>query len=102
MRSRSKTQMLFELGSGHSAFEREVRNFIKRNVIIESTMICNEGRFTSQVPCCLQCLKAHALKKAKEFGFEEEKIYMLEHCFKCEEGHNGYYLDVDRMFKCRA
>ncbi|MEM4271495.1 MAG: hypothetical protein QXD13_00145 [Candidatus Pacearchaeota archaeon] len=102
MGNRSKTQMLLELGSGHSAFEREVRNFIKRNIIIESTMICNEGRFSSQIPCCPQCLKAHMLKKAKKFGLDEEKIYLLEQCLKCEEGHNGYYLDVNKMLKCRA
>lgn len=102
MGSKNKLQLVSALGYSHDALEKEARDFIKRNVIIESTLICSEGKFTSQIPCCEQCLKAHLLKKAEKFRIDKEKISMLEYCFKCEEGHNGFYLDVNKVVKCRS
>lgn len=60
----------------------ELENFAKRNAIPHS-----QGRI------CCKCLKAHALKKAKEMNFSQKSINFLEDIFICQQGHDGYYID---------
>ena len=47
---------------------------------------------------CIRCLKAHLIKKAREFHMEEE-IENIHHELEDEVGHEGYYLDADRIIK---
>jgi hypothetical protein len=49
--------------------------------------------------CCPRCIKAHAIKKARQLGLGAKAIDFLENALKCEKGHSGYYLDEDELVK---
>jgi len=63
----------------------EAKRFIFRNKLTE-------------IHVCPQCMKAHLMKKAKEFGFNKE-IGQIEKSIKCPTGHEGYYLDQANLIK---
>ncbi len=66
----------------------EAERFMDRNVISDADL-----------QCCPQCLKAHVIKKATEFGLSTKEIEFLNEMFNSEIGHNGYYLDADKLIK---
>jgi hypothetical protein len=67
----------------------DLENFVERNLIVGD----KKGSF------CPRCLKAHASKKAAELGLDKDSVNFLGKIFKCEEGHNGYYLDSGEVVK---
>jgi len=70
----------------------EIRQFSERNLMI--------FRVNNAVlyDCCPNCLKAHLLKKAKVLGLNAELQEKISRMFKSESGHNGYYLDKNKIF----
>jgi len=52
--------------------------------------------------CCTRCLKAHALRKSDEIGLDRKTKVFLANLFECEEGHNGYYLDKERVIEIES
>lgn len=65
---------------------KEIRSFIGRNQIIGKKY-------------CKNCLKAHIIKKAREFGIYEPSLSLIESVTKEEAGHMGYYLDEGILIK---
>ncbi|MDO8508217.1 MAG: hypothetical protein Q7S27_00870 [Nanoarchaeota archaeon] len=45
---------------------------------------------------CLRCLKAYTLSKAKNLDLPED-FEIISRIFKCETGHNDYYLDKEDL-----
>lgn len=81
-------------------------NGIKKDIIIPDELIFEIEDFSLRnslvnspsITCC-RCLKAHALKQAKEKGLSKSAVEFLGEVFDCTEGHNGYYLDKGRLVK---
>lgn len=63
----------------------ELKSFVKRNSI--------EGGY------CQRCLKAHALRKADEFGMSKDSVKFIDILSDQEAGHIGYYLDEDDLIR---
>jgi hypothetical protein len=74
-----------------------MEDYAEKNDLVKSVFYIDE--MNSLYKCCPNCLKAHALVKARELGVEEETINSLSKLFKGEIGHNGYYLDEDELIK---
>lgn len=97
----------------------KIDDFIKRNSLRDKNT--KENQMSQICPKCLKAhavkkareiglnlktinylsriFKAHAVKKAKNLGFDSDSIADLEQIFDCEPGHNGYYLDKDELIK---
>lgn len=73
-------------------FLSEIERFKDRNAIIEDE---------DEQICCVQCLKAYALKKAEEEQLGDEAIKELNKMLDggIEAGHNGYYMDAGELVK---
>ena len=63
---------------------KEILKFAKRN----SLHVNNKKHY-----CCPSCLKAHLTKNSKMNNREINKL------LKCQTGHQGYYLDKERLIK---
>ena len=63
----------------------EMRKFEKRN--------CPDGR------CCPRCLKAHAVRKARDMKLEEKLVSIINNLLESDTGHHGYYLDKTKLIK---
>lgn len=73
----------------------ELENFAKRNACAVSEV---EGGKIHH--CCNKCLKAYALKKAKEIQLDEKRMSWLIDMFGEEtEGHEGYYIDEEELIR---
>lgn len=73
----------------------ELENFARKNALIVSES--DEGKLHH---CCVRCLKAHALKKAKEIKLDKKRMSWLNDMFGNElEGHEGYYVDGGKLIK---
>ena len=73
----------------------ELENFAKRNACAVSEV---EGGKIHH--CCVKCLKAYALKKAKEIQLDEKRTSWLIDLFGEEaEGHEGYYIDEEELVR---
>lgn len=75
---------------------KEIEKFKKRNCLIAG--------FNSKIAgiksvCCEQCLKAHILAKVRDFGLDSPLNETINVLFKCETGHNSYYLDEGRLLR---
>ena len=79
-------------------FIREIKRYAKRNAFTLDYTIHNNHSNRIKV-CCSQCVKAHALEKAKRMNLGKEAIKSIEEMFECEIGHNGYYLDREEVKK---
>ncbi len=76
----------------------EIEDFANRNDLVKSEFYLEETN--SLYKCCPNCLKAHALTKAREFGLNQESINILSTIFKGDIGHYGrYYLDEEELIK---
>jgi hypothetical protein len=73
-------------------FLSEMERFKDRNTIVENG---------DEQICCVQCLKAYALKKADEIELGDEAIRELNKMLDggIEVGHNGYYMDAGELVK---
>jgi len=72
----------------------EIESFVERN-----SLATLNGINKTWNKCCDRCLKAHIMRKAEEFGLDNGTIKYLESLMKTETGHNGYYLDEDKLIK---
>lgn len=72
-----------------SGYVQDISSFSDRNNLVKS----EEGLKI----CCLQCLKAHVIKKGKEYGLEDDLIEKISSNLDCEAGHEGYYLDNGKL-----
>ena len=79
-------------------FIEEINEYAKRNAFTFDYTI-HKNKTSNVRVCCTQCLKAHALEKAKEMNLEKEIIDALDEMFGCETGHNGYYIDKEELRK---
>ena len=70
----------------------EIDSFCKRNNLIS---IPQNETHTS----CPDCLKAHALKRATALGLDPQSISFLSIMLNGKIGHNGYYLDGERLIR---
>ncbi|MBX4196021.1 hypothetical protein KW805_00330 [Candidatus Pacearchaeota archaeon] len=76
-----------------SALLEEMKEFMERN-----TLAVSRQAGKKKIHCCTRCLKAHALKTAKEMNFLYlEKL--IDRIIEAEAGHNGYYMDEDDLIK---
>ena len=79
-------------------FINEVKRYAKRNAFTLDYTIHDRQKNKIRV-CCSQCLKAHALEKARKMNLGNELIKKIEEMFECEAGHNGYYIDKEELKK---
>src|SRR3989344_1864721 len=79
------------------SFMLELDKFVIRNTIAE-VKVSSDGKKKIN-HCCGRCLKAHAIKLANEFGLGSDSFNLIYNVFKEEKGHNGYYLDGDKLIK---
>lgn len=76
----------------------ELEEFISRNVVIK--LEAETPRTSLELgKCCIRCLKAHAIRRGMETGLDKVSLAFLEGLFDCETGHDGYYLDSDKLVK---
>jgi hypothetical protein len=72
-----------------------LEKFARRNALAVSE---SDGEKTHH--CCVRCLKAHALKRAKVMKLDEKRMKWLNDMFGDEEeGHSGFYLDEEELVK---
>ena len=69
-----------------NALIKELKRFVESNSI-------HEGQ------CCKRCLKAHALKTAKELGMNQESVRFIDILYTHEAGHMGYYMDEEELIR---
>ncbi|MFH1290915.1 MAG: hypothetical protein ABIH92_05945 [Nanoarchaeota archaeon] len=76
----------------------ELEEFIERNSLaVVALRVSDKGEIHQ---CCGDCLKAHAIKKAREFGLDEEKIELLKDVFEDNShGHGGHYMDSGELIE---
>jgi len=73
----------------------EMADFIKRN----SLAITRNKTGKATLHCCCKCLKAHMEKIASQLSIDKNVIKPLCSVLNCQAGHNGYYVDSDRIVK---
>lgn len=56
----------------------------------------NGGQYKS---VCTKCFKAFFIKTAKQYALPESTISFFHNYFKSELGHDGYYLDMETIYK---
>lgn len=102
--SLSASERLFSIaGKGYEELKnlpekvvREGERFCKRNLLMEFGSKKGSKEFFG---CCERCLKAHLILKARSFGFGKEVLGRISNVFACERGHEGYYLDREKVVK---
>jgi len=79
------------------------RKALENQIIIPDALIAELEEFSSrnviEEGYCEMCLKAYALRKAKEIQLDKKAIEFLENAFDCKTGHMGYYLDENKIIK---
>ncbi len=75
---------------------KEISLFMKRNMIECDTLDSN-GKISKKYTCCNRCLKAYLLERAREWAVGEGVFGFIEAFFNCETGHDGYFLDGERV-----
>lgn len=76
---------------------REMELFTRRNSLV---IVAHTLKDMAPMHCCCErCLKAHLLKKTKEFALDKGYEKVVERLFECDAGHEGYYLDKNKMFR---
>ena len=75
---------------------KEAESFSTRNAIV--TLQYLEKRKTLK-QCCQRCLKAHLLKTLIAHKYDKERVESLFRLMNSEIGHNGYYMDQDKLIK---
>ncbi len=78
-----------------SSYLRALREFIQRNALVREDYSLQDGRVGAI--CCDQCLKAYALRLARDMHLEEDALNYVGDLFPCETGHDGYYLDRESL-----
>ena len=73
----------------------ELQEFVQRNLL---TVDSFEPLRKIKV-VCPNCLKGHLIKTSQEMGFSDMFTKIIYDNFKGECGHNGYYLDGEKLIK---
>ncbi len=76
---------------------KEADSFIKRNSL--AVIACDIHSKEHINECCPSCLEAHLIRKAKELGLNKNHKEAIQKIFECEIGHNGYYIDRERLVR---
>ena len=76
---------------------KEADSFMKRNSL--AVVACNINNKEQIHECCPSCLEAHLIRKAKELGLNNNHKEAIQKIFECKVGHNGYYLDRERLVR---
>lgn len=75
------------------------RALLDSRILLELEVFTKRNALSKQInDCCPRCLKAHLIKKAKEYSLFSE-IKNIESLLQEEPGHHGYYLDEDEIVK---
>jgi hypothetical protein len=88
-----ETTSLPNLSSLPSSLKEELTRFADRNCLVAL-----ENSFDG---VCLSCLKAHALAEAKKFNLTKSLIESIKTSFDGRIGHNGYYMDKDKLIRIK-
>ncbi len=80
-----RIQMLLVWEKAPTSLIESVNEFASRNVLLGEA-------------CCMRCLKAHLLKKAREEQ-SSDFISLVHRIIDEEAGHQGYYLDGEEIRK---
>ncbi len=75
----------------------EMEQFASRNML--SNIIGKEFLTEEPKEVCPSCLKAHALMHASRLGLPRESREFLDSILPGNKGHNGYYLDGEKIVK---
>lgn len=77
---------------------------LSKGLIIPDDLIAEAEKFITRnrnkelnYQFCPRCLKAHMVKKADEFGLTKEEKRFVESKFIEEAGHQGYYMDEEKI-----
>ena len=73
----------------------KIKDFIKRN----SLAVTKNSNGKPAIHFCCNCLKAHIIKIAKENKLGKSITNSLTMVLNCSLGHDGYYLDADKLIK---
>ena len=73
----------------------KIKSFIKRN----SLAITKKSNGKPTIHFCCNCLKAYIIKIAKENNLGKNITNSLTIVLNCSLGHDGYYLDADKLMK---
>ncbi|HLC53319.1 MAG TPA: hypothetical protein VJK03_02140 [Candidatus Nanoarchaeia archaeon] len=73
----------------------EMQSFLQRNRILKSVDVVPEE------DVCPDCLKAHLIKHAPLHGVLSSNIKILQKVLPGELGHDGHYLDGDKLKRIR-
>src|SRR3989338_697238 len=65
-------------------FIKEINKYARRNSFTFDYTI-HKNKTSNIRVCCTQCVKAHALEKAKEMNLGKDAIYALDEIFECEK-----------------
>ncbi len=76
-----------------SLLKEELNRFADRNCLVALE--------NSYDGVCLSCLKAHALSEAKKLNLPKNKIESIKASFDGRIGHNGYYMDKDKLIRIK-
>lgn len=76
----------FDIGNFPSQFVNEIVKFKGRNKIVGNKY-------------CERCFMAHVIMKARELRIGNDLIIQLKENMSEEIGHNGYYLDGDKLIR---
>lgn len=82
-----------EITSLPKSIKEELDRFADRNCVVALE--------DSYEAACEQCLKAHALKHAKEMKLSKKEVETIHAIFNCKIGHHGFYSDRDKMIRIK-
>lgn len=71
----------------------ELNRFTDRNCLVALE--------NSYEAVCEQCLKAHLLAEAKKMNIPKKLIESIKDSFEGKIGHNGYYMDQDKVIRIK-
>lgn len=74
-------------------FLRDLEDFEKRNSLVEP----KAAHTHQEGVCCIRCLKAYALDRAKKMHLDCSSVAPLFVLMGGETGHNGYYEDNGKI-----
>lgn len=100
----SATEFVFPEASKYQLLEisheiiEEIEKFSERNKIVEVATRLKDRKPVYR--CCERCLKAHLLNMLREGKIKVGVIKIVNLLFNCETGHDGYYIDNDKLEKC--
>lgn len=78
------------------AFIEELEDFSRGNSL---AFLGNDEHHHEVHACCIRCIKAYALQRAREKNFSLSLLHFFDQFFEGEIGHEGYYIDQGKIVK---